>query len=218
MYKASMSIRRISTINLSKDHYKTLGIATNATHKEIRHAYLTLAKKFHPDSPTGKENAFKEIGEAYEILGNKRTRHEYDSKRMREKGSNFMSKRSAGEDNRDGVNFRSAEMHEDYRYDDPFVNSGLGMRYSYSQYKKDYHDLYFSNKRPKNTERMKHYSSYTPGSSYQESSSSKSQGPKEKTSYAPLVIIACGFYIMNLLLSMSSQIPAPSYYYYKNSR
>lgn len=194
MYSAIRPIRSITTINISKDHYNTLGISLASSHKEIRNAYLTLAKRFHPDSPTGKENIFKEIGEAYEILGNKRTRLEYDSRRTREKGFKRSENR---EMNRSGMGFRSAELHEDYRYTDPYVNSGSSMRYSYSQYKKDYHNLYFSDNRPKVNQRMQHYSSYTPGSSYSDSSFSPKKQHK-KSRYTPFILLACGFYVLSL--------------------
>lgn len=216
MYRAR-SIRNISIMNISKDHYKTLEIPLSATHKEIRHAYLTLAKKFHPDSPTGKENIFKEIGEAYEILGNKRTRVEYDSRRTREKGLKASSKETIRNDR----NPRPADMQEHYRYDDPFSNSGYGMRYSYSKYKKDYHDLYFADKLPKNNERMNHYSSYTPGSSYPDSASPPQKQEKrqnEKAGYSYLIITACGFYILSLVWQATYPTPVSRYNNYKSTK
>lgn len=71
-----------------KDYYETLGVARNASHDEIRKTYRRLARKFHPDvnkSPDA-ENKFKEIAEAYEVLGDPPKRKKYD-----EFGTNYHS-------------------------------------------------------------------------------------------------------------------------------
>jgi len=65
----------------AKDYYKTLGVSRSATDKELKQAYRKLAKKYHPDANPDNPNAeakFKEINEAYEILGNKEKRETYD--------------------------------------------------------------------------------------------------------------------------------------------
>jgi len=65
-----------------KDHYETLGIKRDATQEEIKKSYRALAKKYHPDTnPDNKlaEDKFKEINEAYEILGDSNKREEYDN-------------------------------------------------------------------------------------------------------------------------------------------
>ena len=71
------------------DHYDTLGIKKNATQEEIKKSYRNLAKKYHPDTnPDNKraEDKFKDINEAYEILGDSNKREEYDN---RGSGFNF---------------------------------------------------------------------------------------------------------------------------------
>lgn len=73
--------RLISNINFEKDYYKVLDLNKNATHQDIRKAYLNLAKQHHPDAPTGNEEKFKQLGEAYEVLGNEKSRKEYDTGR-----------------------------------------------------------------------------------------------------------------------------------------
>ncbi len=63
------------------DYYKILGIDKNADEKSIKKAYRKLARKHHPDlNPDNKEaeKRFKEINEAYEVLGNKENRKKYD--------------------------------------------------------------------------------------------------------------------------------------------
>lgn len=61
--------------------YETLGIPSSATQGEIKKAYYDLTLKFHPDKNINNEEAalkFREISEAYEILGNYRSRKRYD--------------------------------------------------------------------------------------------------------------------------------------------
>ena len=65
-----------------KDYYKILGVGRNATGDEIKKAYRNLAMKYHPDRNPGKEKEanekFKQINEAYEVLGDPEKRKQYD--------------------------------------------------------------------------------------------------------------------------------------------
>ena len=64
-----------------KDYYQTLGVAKSASDKEIKQAYRKLARKHHPDVNPGDKSAetkFKEINEAYEVLGDADKRRKYD--------------------------------------------------------------------------------------------------------------------------------------------
>ena len=64
-----------------KDYYATLGVAKGASEKEIKQAYRKLARKFHPDVNPGDkaaEGRFKDINEAYEVLGDSAKRSKYD--------------------------------------------------------------------------------------------------------------------------------------------
>ncbi|MFI5384804.1 MAG: DnaJ C-terminal domain-containing protein [Fimbriimonadales bacterium] len=66
---------------MAKDYYKTLGVARNADDKEIKSAYRKLARKFHPDVNPGDpaaEAKFKEVSEAYDVVGDPEKRKLYD--------------------------------------------------------------------------------------------------------------------------------------------
>lgn len=65
----------------TKDHYKTLGVARNASDEEIKRAFRKLARKHHPDvaSDPQSEAKFKEVNEAYDILKDPQKRDEYDN-------------------------------------------------------------------------------------------------------------------------------------------
>lgn len=63
-----------------KDYYEVLGVDKSASDAEIKSAYRKLAKKYHPDvnKEAGAAEKFKEIGEAYSVLGDEQKRKTYD--------------------------------------------------------------------------------------------------------------------------------------------
>jgi len=67
---------------MSKDYYKILGVPKNASDNEIKKAYRKLAMQYHPDRNQGKEEwaneKFKEINEAYGVLGDPKKKKQYD--------------------------------------------------------------------------------------------------------------------------------------------
>ena len=79
---------------MAKDYYQILGVSRNAPDEEIKKAYRRLAVKYHPDrNPDKKEWAtekFKEINEAYEVLGDPQKRRQYDLTAITERCSNLF--------------------------------------------------------------------------------------------------------------------------------
>ncbi|GAC1312018.1 MAG: DnaJ C-terminal domain-containing protein [Vulcanimicrobiaceae bacterium] len=120
-----------------KDYYDVLGVSKSAAEKDVKSAYRKLAKKRHPDSnPTNKaaaEERFKEISEAYEVLGDSEKRKKYDAL-----GSNWeQAARQAEAQQR----YRSAQTGpQSQTAGDPFAGYGGGGSSGFS----DFFDSFFS--------------------------------------------------------------------------
>lgn len=79
------------------NYYEVLGIASNATLKEIQQAYKKLAHKYHPDMNGGDkecEERMKQINIAYSILSDEKLRAEYDV--QEERGSKHNHNPASG--------------------------------------------------------------------------------------------------------------------------
>lgn len=77
-----------------KDYYSILGVKKGASKEEVKKAYRSKARRYHPDVNADSEEAsrkFKEISEAYEVLGNEENRKLYD-----ELGANWKMYKQAG--------------------------------------------------------------------------------------------------------------------------
>jgi len=64
---------------MNKDYYKTLGVDKGASADEIKSAFRKLAHQYHPDKGGGNEQKFKEVSEAYSVLGDANKRKQYDN-------------------------------------------------------------------------------------------------------------------------------------------
>lgn len=62
-----------------KDYYKILGLERGASRDEVKKAFRKLSSQFHPDKKTGDETKYKEITEAYAVLGDEKKKAEYDT-------------------------------------------------------------------------------------------------------------------------------------------
>jgi len=68
-------------VSKSKNHYKTLGVPVDAGFEQIKRAYRELARRHHPDHHDGdrkKEERFREVNAAHEVLSDPAKRMEYD--------------------------------------------------------------------------------------------------------------------------------------------
>lgn len=100
---------------MGKDYYQVLGVARGASDDEIKKAYRKLALKFHPDknqSP-GAEERFKAVGEAYDVLSDKRKKQIYDQ--CGEEGLKAGAGQQGGQHNFGGGQNYSYSYHGDPR-------------------------------------------------------------------------------------------------------
>lgn len=85
----------------SSDYYRDLGVTKTSTLEEIKKAYRTLAKKYHPDLNQGDKNAevrFKQIVTAYETLSDVDKRRQYDRTRVFSSQTQYQSYGGASRD------------------------------------------------------------------------------------------------------------------------
>jgi curved DNA-binding protein len=101
-----------------KDYYKILGVERTASHDDIRKAFRSLARKYHPDVAKDKKHAeekFKEINEAYEVLGDAEKRKKYDDLGADWK-SGFMPHQQGGGEPYQSYSYRGGSPGEGFEF------------------------------------------------------------------------------------------------------
>ena len=63
---------------MAEDYYSLLGVPRTASPEEIKKAFRAKAHQHHPDKTNGNADEFKKINEAYQVLGDKEKREQYD--------------------------------------------------------------------------------------------------------------------------------------------
>lgn len=93
-----------------KDYYKVLGVSRDASAADIKKAYRTLARKYHPDvsKEANAEEKFKEVGEAYEVLKDSEKRAQYDQFGSYQHGQSFTPPPGWGQAGGAGAGFGGA--------------------------------------------------------------------------------------------------------------
>ena len=100
-----------------KEYYKILGVEADADKPAIKKAYRFLARKYHPDvsAVDSAEEQFKEVQEAYEVLGNEARREEYDQLlKYRRADKNFEPPPNWQGRNSGGFEFKNAGDYSDF--------------------------------------------------------------------------------------------------------
>jgi molecular chaperone DnaJ len=92
------------------DYYKVLGLTSSATEKEITRSYRKLAKELHPDTHPGSEEKFKALSVAYDVLGDKEKRKEYDEVRRLGATGGFRPGGASPGAGAGGFNFQNGDL------------------------------------------------------------------------------------------------------------
>jgi len=85
----------VQEFDIKKNYYSTLGVQQNSSASDIKKAFYKLAKQYHPDVNKGAEAKFKEINEAYEVLGDASKKRNYDDMRKASTTSSSSSSYSS---------------------------------------------------------------------------------------------------------------------------
>jgi molecular chaperone DnaJ len=104
---------------MSKDYYDILGLQKGASKDEVKKAFRKKAAEHHPDKKTGDEEKYKEVTEAYAVLGDEKKKAEYDTY-----GQSFQGAGGGGNPFGDGNPFGGGGM--DFDMNDIFSQFGFG--------------------------------------------------------------------------------------------
>ncbi len=101
-----------------QDYYSVLGVPKNATQDQIKKAYRELALRYHPDrnKEKGAESRFKEINEAYAVLGDEEKRRKYDVYGPEQFGQRYSEE----------------DIFRNFNFQDIFRDLGLNINFGFS--------------------------------------------------------------------------------------
>ncbi len=110
---------------MAKDYYEILGIPKGSTKDEVKKAFRKKAAEYHPDKKTGNEEKYKEVTEAYAVLGDEKKKAEYDTY-----GHSFNGAGGGGAGGFGGFDFSGfqGQNGQSFEFDlnDIFQNFGFG--------------------------------------------------------------------------------------------
>jgi molecular chaperone DnaJ len=111
-----------------KDYYQTLGLEKGSTKEEVKKAFRKLAAQYHPDKKTGDEAKYKEITEAYAVLGDDKKKAEYDTYGHAFNGGGGGGAPGAGFGGFNWADFAGQGGGQNFEFDisDIFENFGFG--------------------------------------------------------------------------------------------
>ncbi|TKR78070.1 hypothetical protein L596_018937 [Steinernema carpocapsae] len=92
LFGSPLVLKRYLSAHATQNHYDVLGVDRTSSSKQIKAAYYSLSKKYHPDSNNGnKETAdkFQRVAAAYEILGSDDKRRAYDATFVRQRQNSW---------------------------------------------------------------------------------------------------------------------------------
>jgi molecular chaperone DnaJ len=107
-----------------KDYYTILGLQKGASKDEVKKAFRKKASEYHPDKKTGNEEKYKEVTEAYAVLGDQKKKAEYDTY-----GQSFSGGGAGGGQGFGGFDFSGFQQGGggvEFDINDIFQNFGFG--------------------------------------------------------------------------------------------
>ena len=107
---------------MSKDYYQILGVEKGASKDEIKKAFRKKAAQYHPDKKTGDEDKYKEVTEAYSVLGDEKKKAQYDTYGDASAGAGG----GAGFGGFDFSGFQNGGQGFEFDLNDLFSNFGFG--------------------------------------------------------------------------------------------
>ncbi|KAG8195805.1 hypothetical protein JTE90_004808 [Oedothorax gibbosus] len=134
-----------------KSHYTSLGLESTASTKDIKSAYYKLSLKHHPDKNDGSPESvekFRQIAEAYEVLGNPEKKKEYD--RDCHTKSDYYTSNSRGhhQDARTGYYYRAARR------------TGRDQYYNYEEHIRKHYEQFYREREQEQENLRRYYNRY----------------------------------------------------------